>query len=65
MKMTNYIRVELKYCELCGGLWLRYAGNEEVYCGSCAPEMARIARGKKKPAAAVNWEPSLAGAVCA
>jgi hypothetical protein len=27
---------ELKYCERCGGLWLRPQGGEAVYCGRCA-----------------------------
>ena len=30
--------VELKYCEGCGGLWLRPRGAEEVYCPECAAE---------------------------
>lgn len=29
------IQVELKYCERCGGLWLRPQGTDGVYCGSC------------------------------
>jgi uncharacterized Zn finger protein (UPF0148 family) len=29
------IQVELKYCERCGGLWLRLQGNGGVYCASC------------------------------
>ena len=29
------IRVELKYCERCGGLWLRPQGTDGVYCASC------------------------------
>ena len=29
------IQVELKYCERCGGLWLRPQGTSGVYCGSC------------------------------
>jgi Zn-finger nucleic acid-binding protein len=29
------IQVELKYCERCGGLWLRLQGAEGVYCASC------------------------------
>ncbi len=29
------IQVELKYCERCGGLWLRPQGTEGVYCSSC------------------------------
>ena len=29
------IQVELKYCERCGGLWLRPRGTDGVYCASC------------------------------
>jgi Zn-finger nucleic acid-binding protein len=29
------IQVELKYCERCGGLWLRPRGTDGVYCSSC------------------------------
>jgi len=29
------IQVELKYCERCGGLWLRPQGADGVYCASC------------------------------
>jgi hypothetical protein len=28
-------KLELKYCERCGGLWLRPQGGEEVYCARC------------------------------
>ena len=31
--------VELKYCERCGGLWLRVAGSDEPFCASCAVAM--------------------------
>jgi Zn-finger nucleic acid-binding protein len=29
------IQIELKYCERCGGLWLRRQGADAVYCSSC------------------------------
>lgn len=29
------IQVELKYCERCGGLWLRPQGTPGVYCAGC------------------------------
>ena len=29
------IQVELKYCERCGGLWLRPQGTDGAYCDSC------------------------------
>jgi hypothetical protein len=34
------ILLELKYCERCGGLWVRALRPEEVYCATCAIEMA-------------------------
>lgn len=29
------VRMELKYCERCGGLLLRRSGEAVVYCGPC------------------------------
>jgi len=26
------IQLELKYCERCGALWLRWRGAREIYC---------------------------------
>ena len=37
-------QLELKYCERCGGLWLRNQGEEEVYCPGCVPKMAEFPR---------------------
>ncbi|MGA9039294.1 MAG: hypothetical protein WB421_02055 [Terriglobales bacterium] len=45
------ILLELKYCERCGGLWVRPSGSEEVYCASCAIEMADVALPRKKKTA--------------
>ena len=36
------VEVELKYCERCGGLWLRPCGSARVFCGTCAPKMAAL-----------------------
>jgi len=41
----NIILLELKYCERCGGLWLRPRGSEGVLCTTCA------ARAKELPGA--------------
>ena len=38
------IQLELKYCERCGGLWLRPKGSDLVFCASCAVAMAGFAR---------------------
>jgi len=32
--------MELKYCERCGGLWLRACGDEATYCGRCQTVIA-------------------------
>ena len=33
--MKSTMSVELKYCERCGGLWLRECGSDQVYCVRC------------------------------
>ena len=43
---TVVLQLELKYCEACGGLWLREAGSLEIYCERCAERMDEIALGK-------------------
>lgn len=40
---SAFIVLEPKYCELCGGLWLRAAGSPSIYCIRCAPEVAVLA----------------------
>ncbi len=37
----NETRVELKYCEHCGGLWVR-EGGAGVYCEKCQPKIADL-----------------------
>jgi hypothetical protein len=39
------LQFELKYCERCGGLWLRPTGGGQVYCARCASEMAELPSG--------------------
>jgi hypothetical protein len=39
---TNELKFELKYCERCGGLWLRPVGGGQVYCVACGCEMAKM-----------------------
>ena len=44
------IQVELKYCERCGGLWLRPQGTNGVYCTSCRVRIAAMPdRGETVP----------------
>ena len=45
-------QLELKYCERCGGLWLRRKGCRQVYCWPCIPKMAEFAVAKKRPGTA-------------
>ena len=42
------IRVELKYCEHCGGLWLRESGTAAAYCENCRPLVADLPVPKKR-----------------
>jgi hypothetical protein len=65
MNQENYTRIELKYCERCGGLWLRHAGTGQVYCAYCAADMAEVARGPKKQPLSVRWATGCGGAACA
>jgi uncharacterized Zn finger protein (UPF0148 family) len=44
------IQVELKYCERCGGLWLRRQGAEGVYCASCRVRLAAMPKPEVAPA---------------
>ncbi len=36
------IQLELKYCERCGGLFLRQKGPGDVFCGSCVCRKAGL-----------------------
>jgi len=36
------MKMELKYCERCGGLWLRECGAGTVYCGNCAGDISEL-----------------------
>jgi ribosomal protein S27AE len=64
MEKQGGIRMELKYCERCGGLFLRQAESARVYCVTCGPAMQEMAIGKKLPASARAAE-ELGGATCA
>ncbi|MGB0009838.1 MAG: hypothetical protein WA474_22250 [Candidatus Sulfotelmatobacter sp.] len=39
---ANELSLELKYCERCGGLWLRPVGGEQIYCVACGRAMAEL-----------------------
>jgi hypothetical protein len=44
----NELRVELKYCERCGALWLRDPSTGLVYCEHCRPRMDELPAVKKQ-----------------
>lgn len=46
--MDGEVKIELKYCERCGGLWLRDAGDPQVYCAACAPAMREMSIPRKR-----------------
>jgi hypothetical protein len=39
---ANELQFELKYCERCGGLWLRPVGGGQIYCMACGRAMAEL-----------------------
>jgi hypothetical protein len=39
---SNEMSLELKYCERCGGLWLRPVGGGQIYCVECGRSMAEL-----------------------
>jgi ribosomal protein L37AE/L43A len=41
------VRMELKYCEHCGGLWVR-EGGAGVYCERCEAKVAELPAPKKR-----------------
>jgi hypothetical protein len=42
VQTTSELSFELKYCERCGGLWLRPAGGGQTYCVACGRAMAEL-----------------------
>lgn len=44
----NYLRVDLKVCEGCGGLWLRTENTAGVYCRHCKTLLADFPEPRKK-----------------
>lgn len=39
---SRLVRLELKYCERCGALWLRLRDSDTVLCGRCTKAMAGL-----------------------
>jgi hypothetical protein len=46
---ADEVQFELKYCERCGGLWLRPAGGGQIYCAACGREMAQLPAPSTEP----------------
>ena len=42
LKEGRIVRLELKYCEGCGGLLLRRSGDSVVYCASCTSAFSEM-----------------------
>ena len=51
---SSQAHVELKYCERCGGLFLRPQGVDLVYCTGCAAQLAAKPEGPAKRHSAVR-----------
>jgi hypothetical protein len=41
-RADDEVRFELKYCERCGGLWLRPVGSGQTYCVACGRQMSEL-----------------------
>ena len=39
---VEVVQLELKYCERCGGLWVRPQGSGLVYCAPCVVKVADL-----------------------
>jgi Zn-finger nucleic acid-binding protein len=64
--MTEQSKVELKYCERCGGLRLRRDDSKVVYCPSCAVEMNQLSLPRRRnPSPALRLPRNLGGVACA
>ena len=58
MHSSRFPKLELKYCERCGGLWIRPQGGEEVYCGKCTKAIEELPPVKQKsPKVTTSKEP--------
>ena len=45
---VEIVQLELKYCEYCGGLWLRRKGDVGIYCAACIPYVAGFALSRER-----------------
>jgi len=44
----NEVGMELKYCEHCGGLWVRERGAGTIYCDRCQSKVADLPAPRKR-----------------
>jgi hypothetical protein len=51
-RQTNELRLELKYCERCGSLWLRPGEGDQRYCAPCAQVIAELPPPSREPRSA-------------
>ena len=47
--LATLVRFHLKYCERCGGLWLRPDGVASPYCPACEHFMAELPLRARRP----------------
>jgi|SRR5579883_1526637 len=47
-ELMTYLRVQLKVCEGCGGLWFRAQGRAEIYCFSCEGKFRCLPKATKR-----------------
>jgi len=47
MNELEAVTVELKYCERCGGLWLRRKGQTGIHCGACRARLVALVRARR------------------
>lgn len=50
---TKEVAMELKYCERCGGLWLRRSGQDVVHCGRCRAQIVALLQPRRRSASQV------------
>jgi hypothetical protein len=47
--LATFVYLQLKYCERCGGLWLRPDGATTPYCPACEHCMAALPVRARRP----------------
>jgi len=49
MQRYEICKLELKYCEFCGGLWIRLKGSATTHCPGCNDLVAQLAPPRDLP----------------